>query len=302
MGKYLLVGIILFSLFLLSKPAIACVGARPISMGGAFIAVADDANVTYWNPAGLGLLTQTEVSYTHTIAPKHTYNYLDYASFVVPLEGSGTSIGALGLSYINTTSFWQVGYFNKQLDKYTISYGRRALGGLSVGANLHYISYYYEKWEDRQIIGYDDESLNLDLALLYVVNDQISLGVLGQDLIQRVPDEEEIKYGPNLRLGIKYSPNEKTIIAFDTYGIKGIRLGAEQIVHSWSSNSQLALRAGIDKRFTGEDEDINLTAGIGFTGMNQGSITRLSLDYTINYWPLWSPNNCVVHLVGISLK
>ena len=38
------------------------VGTRPMSMGGAFTAVADDANTITWNPAG-------PVSYTHLTLP-----------------------------------------------------------------------------------------------------------------------------------------------------------------------------------------------------------------------------------------
>src|SRR5712692_400351 len=38
------------------------VGARPLGMGGAFVAVADDATAASWNPAGLALLLHPEVS------------------------------------------------------------------------------------------------------------------------------------------------------------------------------------------------------------------------------------------------
>jgi len=50
--------------------------ARPLSMGGAFSAVANDTSVGYWNPAGLGTLkgfgmrlafgNQTRVDRQHT--------------------------------------------------------------------------------------------------------------------------------------------------------------------------------------------------------------------------------------------
>ena len=33
------------------------VGSRPLSLGGAFVAVADEASAVYWNPAGLGDLS-----------------------------------------------------------------------------------------------------------------------------------------------------------------------------------------------------------------------------------------------------
>ena len=37
------------------------VGARPLSMGNAFVAIADDATAVYWNPAGLTLTTKTRL-------------------------------------------------------------------------------------------------------------------------------------------------------------------------------------------------------------------------------------------------
>lgn len=45
-----------------SQTVFAFFGARPMGMGGAFTAVADDANAPYWNPAGLAL--NPEVSLT----------------------------------------------------------------------------------------------------------------------------------------------------------------------------------------------------------------------------------------------
>jgi hypothetical protein len=42
------------------------VGSRAIGMGGAFVAVADDASAIYWNPAGLSRLEKSELTFTHT--------------------------------------------------------------------------------------------------------------------------------------------------------------------------------------------------------------------------------------------
>ncbi len=46
-------------------------GARAWGMGGAFIAVADDATAGFWNPAGLCVLEDAEVSAAWQ--PKSTY-------------------------------------------------------------------------------------------------------------------------------------------------------------------------------------------------------------------------------------
>ena len=41
------------------------VGARALGMGGAYTALADDANALYWNPAGLSKLEQREFTASH---------------------------------------------------------------------------------------------------------------------------------------------------------------------------------------------------------------------------------------------
>ncbi len=69
------------------------VGARAEAMGGAFVAVADDAFALYWNPAGLGLVSESRLSGAHT-------EYLagiryEWVGFVQPVQEVG-SVGASG--------------------------------------------------------------------------------------------------------------------------------------------------------------------------------------------------------------
>lgn len=45
----------ILAVFVLSSHSLAYFGTRPMGMGGAFTAVADDANAAYWNPAGFAL-------------------------------------------------------------------------------------------------------------------------------------------------------------------------------------------------------------------------------------------------------
>ena len=44
-------------------------GARSLSLGGAFVALADDATAVWGNPAGLTILTRPEVSVEGRIQP-----------------------------------------------------------------------------------------------------------------------------------------------------------------------------------------------------------------------------------------
>lgn len=78
------------------------IGARAMGMGGAFVAVADDATAAYWNPAGLGMLDKRELTlmvidllnrdiYPLANSFPRTHQYL---SGILP-----TRIGRFGLSW-----------------------------------------------------------------------------------------------------------------------------------------------------------------------------------------------------------
>lgn len=65
---------------------------RGVAMGEAFVAIADDASATFWNPSGLGTVTAREIIFMHNewIADiRH-----EYLSAALPLGGFGT----IGLS------------------------------------------------------------------------------------------------------------------------------------------------------------------------------------------------------------
>jgi hypothetical protein len=66
------------------------IGARALSLGGAYVAIADDGSAFYWNPAGLSLLTSLEFDFMHTSAfgsitkPLADYNHLGVS---LPMRG-----------------------------------------------------------------------------------------------------------------------------------------------------------------------------------------------------------------------
>ena len=56
-------------------------GVRPVALGGAFVAVADDVNAIFYNPAGLAKIKKQQVQITHTdlFGLGIDYNYIAYA-------------------------------------------------------------------------------------------------------------------------------------------------------------------------------------------------------------------------------
>src|SRR3972149_5404206 len=61
----------------------AQLGARAIGMGGAFVAVADDATAPYWNPAGMVYLPYREVLPQHSEKFGSLVNH-DYLGAALP--------------------------------------------------------------------------------------------------------------------------------------------------------------------------------------------------------------------------
>jgi hypothetical protein len=59
-------------------------GVRPLGMGGAFAAIADDGSAIYWNSAGLSQIRNSEVSAMHAFLYNGLASY-DHVTYVQPL-------------------------------------------------------------------------------------------------------------------------------------------------------------------------------------------------------------------------
>ena len=86
------------------------VGARPLGMGGAFVALAEDGTAGYWNPAGLAFLNYPQIVLMHSERFKGEVNY-DYVSFSFPYRKNrslGFSLIRLGIDNIaDTRNAWE---------------------------------------------------------------------------------------------------------------------------------------------------------------------------------------------------
>jgi len=80
-------------------------GARALGLGGAFVAISDDATAIYWNPAGLVHPKNKELHVQHTEQFGGSVNH-DIIAFRLPLHNGGLGFGLirLGVDNISLTS------------------------------------------------------------------------------------------------------------------------------------------------------------------------------------------------------
>ncbi|MFH1505109.1 MAG: type IX secretion system membrane protein PorP/SprF [Candidatus Omnitrophota bacterium] len=277
----------------------ACVGARPLAMGGAFVGVADDANAVYWNPAGLTQLEDVQFTYTPTLYDRDEVNYDDFVSLVFPLELEGDKV-SLGISFVNSGHNL---VSDEVIDRWVwLSYAVQLPGNLSLGTNLRYRDYEWKINEGYMLSGTSvtgpikdsDNSVGIDLSLFWKW-DKLSAGLLWQDINEPefnfFDDRFTLKYARNLRPGLAFRPDEKTILSVELYDIasrtsdsnNNLRLGAERWFDLPAEGAKIALRAG------GYDinDDLNraITGGIGCEfGQNDKWPMTFSIDYAAMYW------------------
>ena len=120
------------------------VGARAISLGGTFVAQANDLSALYWNPAGLTNITGGAVQFSHTqYLADISYNY---AAFGVRIGNMGTI--AASLLYLDSGDMkvrtiadpeGTGELFKKQDLALQLSYAKALTDRFSIGTTLKYI-------------------------------------------------------------------------------------------------------------------------------------------------------------------
>lgn len=132
------------AIFLMIRP-----GARASGMGSAFVAIADDATATYFNPAGLAFLDHKEVALMHSPWLSSIWKdvgdlYYEFAAYVAPVQGWGTFGGNLiflseGRSQQTDESGNVLGEFSSYEMSPHLSYGTKMGRNLGLGGNFKII-------------------------------------------------------------------------------------------------------------------------------------------------------------------
>lgn len=160
------------------------VGARPIGMGNAFTAVANDINAIAWNPAGLSQLAKRELGAMHAELFADTrYDFIGYAHPLI-LGKEGFNYGTLGFGFQYLTqgkiesrdaNRQVTGGFSGSDLALNLAFSRALSPATRLGVNLKYLS--------SSIEAESAQSFALDLGGMYRFGSTgLQLGMAAQNL------------------------------------------------------------------------------------------------------------------------
>lgn len=275
-----------FSFFLLPSSAQGAFkeGAwvpRPAGMGGAFIAVSDDACAPLYNPAGLSQIRDVEAGFM-------------YSRLFASLEGVDLGVKNAVVA-VPTREWGNFGFGWKsfasnneyQEDTVYISYAQPLNGTFSAGANIKYLGHRYildDRSRTDSVFSESDSKYQItgDIGVLAKINvksvyEVLCIGLSVKNLTQ--PDlglKSEDRVPSEFGLGLAYRINNDVITACDiTYRAQSwgqetdkvtYRIGEER----WFLGRLLAVRYGGNTH--------ECTAGVSFKP--RISNTDFQLDYS----------------------
>jgi len=247
------------------------VGARPMGMGSAYVALADDPTAIYWNPAGLASVTGTQVTAMHN---EWIQDFRQEFAAVGTKLGPGTigfSFAGFYTSELEERSDTGVltGHFGFNDVAMTGAYGLNVARGLDVGLATRYL---------REMIDVEDATtLTFDLGGKYrVAETGLSLGAAVQNLggdptlvVEKIPLPTIVRAGAALSRGMGSLHGKGTLTA----EVRKARSEDARfhVGGEFEYKERVALRIG--GKFGYDEEDLSF--GLGLTQ------NRLRFDYAL---------------------
>ncbi|MCK5242550.1 PorV/PorQ family protein [bacterium] len=263
-------------------------GPRPVAMGEAFVAKADDANATYWNPAGLGQIQGYHASFMHNIYLEDTsLEYLAYAQNLFEGAGIGANLMILNFGSMDKVDIDSSGLpvivseFTPMVFSFAVGYGQFVMPFLSVGGSVKFIS--------QNIDTESYSAVALDIGAIFQLkakgDNAFQAGLAIQNLGSSLG---EASLPMNAKAGLAYSVPFK-ITEKDTWNILldinlpfgDVNYTSANIGTEYCYNDLIAVRGGYKIKDTGDLSGMaGLTAGLGVK-VPVGQSIAMHIDYAL---------------------
>ena len=231
------------------------VGAKALSMGSAFTAIADNVTASYWNPAGLANIDCFELGsmYSANMGLDREYNYIGIARIF--------SFGTLALSWINAG--WKDfpgtnGNYDIMDNNLSLSYGTKLFKNFKIGLSA--------KAYTQNIVNETESGFGFDAGLLYELHPQVSFGFMMRDFVSSFGDDD-LPYQANAGIAVKPFNFYRKNLAF----LNDIAIAGD--VRKEQDESDVIFGLGLDLAFDWKAvSDIDAKTSFRF-GSNDGNFT-----------------------------
>ena len=281
------------------------IGARAKSMGGAYVALANDVSALYWNPAGLTTLGQNAIMFSHSewLADVN----LDFAGASIPVGNFGiigVSVTSLSMPDMEVTTVFEpegTGEFFSAGDlAIGLSYARNLTHRFAMGFNVKFIQEkifhmtaktaafdfgtLFRTNFNNMILGFSVSNFGGDLKLSGIdtqVEHDIAPGEFGNnERIFANLETEKFQLPLIFRVGVAMdvlsTEKNRVTLALDAIvpndNDQYLNVGGE-----YTFNELISLRGGY-KTLLLEESQESITLGVGLHSKLFGS-SRFRLDY-----------------------
>lgn len=242
------------------------VGAKPVALGESYVAVADDSNAVYWNPAGLGFQTIAQVNFSHLSSWQDT-NY-EFLSMAMPVWKKGNIGFSLAYFSHGTIAGWdEYGNSTKEFSAGDIlagiSVGQKLSNKFGIGTTLKLIN----SW----ISDYSAAALACDVGSLWKLSNSFSAGLNVQNIgFNKLRFNNEGDSLPlNFKIGIAYKHGDSLLFPVDlnipANSPVNFGIGGEYTI---KSSFDFSLRTGYKTSSLLRTDWFTAGIGIGYSSYN----------------------------------
>ena len=259
------------------------VGARPLGLGGAFVALADDSNAANYNAAGLGYIDAIQVGATRAQRFNGLITY-NSVSGIIPLGRVGSLGASLGILAEDSEIY--------QEQVVRISYGNALFKQLAIGANLKLFGTSFDEAnefvaENPYFAQTSSSAISLDLGVIAKPFQSLSVGASVENLLPANMSISEVHTDAvplNIRTGLVYRLESIAEMSTQGAAVSNLLKSSLGTVEIASRNGEIYIRTGVEiwlnRAIAVRGGYSAKNGGNSATGLNFGGSAKLPISNT----------------------